>query len=474
MKKLKVILVALVVILLTLISFVGIYVKKSNVYEDIMADYLFSKNLKGSRIIEIAVDTSTEKVTYDKDGNIVENTEEEETKTTEELTDETAANSEATEQTENTEKSEYTTVDEPINPEAVLTEQNYKISKEIIEKRLDTLNVLDYKVKLSESNGKMIIEIPEDSQADQVESYLTSIGSFEIVDAEDESLLLNNDDIKEVQVGYNTNESGTAVYLTIEFDKEGRKKLEEVSSKYTLVTDETDKTVEKKVKLKMEDEEILSTYFDETITNGIMQLTVGNSTTDVEEVQEYLESAAGVSMLLNSGKMPIKYTIESEKFIKPIVNDDILSVAIYVLLGLAVLSFIYLIVKYKKYGALTVIGSIAAIDLLLLVIRYTNVYLSVESAIAFIVLVLFNIYIISNLLKGINKKSSKEEISICMKKGLLNSIDMIVIFLIIAVVFTFMTWSAIGNVGLIMFWGIVSIGLSHLIFTRALLLNSNK
>ena len=439
MKKLKVILVALVVILLTLISFVGIYVKKSNVYEDIMADYLFSKNLKGSRIIEIAVDTSTEKVTYDKDGNIVENTEEEETKTTEELTDETAANSEATEQTENTEKSEYTTVDEPINPEAVLTEQNYKISKEIIEKRLDTLNVLDYKVKLSESNGKMIIEIPEDSQADQVESYLTSIGSFEIVDAEDESLLLNNDDIKEVQVGYNTNESGTAVYLTIEFDKEGRKKLEEVSSKYTLVTDETDKTVEKKVKLKMEDEEILSTYFDETITNGIMQLTVGNSTTDVEEVQEYLESAAGVSMLLNSGKMPIKYTIESEKFIKPIVNDDILSVAIYVLLGLAVLSFIYLIVKYKKYGALTVIGSIAAIDLLLLVIRYTNVYLSVESAIAFIVLVLFNIYIISNLLNGINNKSSKEEIAICMKKGLLNSIDMIVIFLIIAVVFTFMT-----------------------------------
>ena len=164
-------------------------------------------------------------------------------------------------------------------------------------------------------------------------------------------------------------------------------------------------------------------------------------------VQEYLENAAGVAMLLNSGKMPIKYTIESERFVKPIVNDDILSIAIYILLGLAVLSFIYLIIKYKKYGALTVIGSIAAVDLLLLVIRYTNVYLSIESAIAFIVLVLFNIYIISNLLKGINKKSSKEEIAICMKKGLLNSIDMIVVFLIIAVIFTFMTWSAISNVG---------------------------
>ena len=83
-KKLKVILVALTVILLTLVSFIGIYVKKSNVYENIMADYLFSKNLKGSRVIELAVDTSTEEVTYDKDGNVVEK---EEDSTTEETTE---------------------------------------------------------------------------------------------------------------------------------------------------------------------------------------------------------------------------------------------------------------------------------------------------------------------------------------------------------------------------------------------------
>lgn len=466
-KKLKIILVALTVILLTLVSFIGIYVKKSNVYENIMADYLFSKNLKGSRIIELAVDTSTEEVTYDKDGNVVEN--KEETSTTEETTE----NSEQTEET-TTSDEEYTTVDEPVNSEEILTETNYKTVKKILQKRLDTLNVTDYKVKLNTSNGNIIVEIPEDSQADDVESYLASIGSFEIVDAEDKTVLLNNDDLKKVQVAYNTDTTGTTVYLTISFDKEGKKKLEEISNKYTIVTDENDNTTEKKVTLKMEGEDILSTYFSEPITNGEIQLTVGTASTDVTEVQEYLKNAAGVAMLLNSGKMPIKYTTVTEKYVKPVVNDSILSIGIYVLIGLSIVLFIYISLKYKKYGASTVIGSIAAIDLLLLAIRYTNVSLSIESAIAFIVLILLNIYVVSNLIKDIDKKSSKEDIIKCMKKGTLKSIDMIVIMLIIAVVFTFMSWSAISNVGLIMFWGIVCIGLSHLIFTRALLLNSNK
>lgn len=457
-KKLKIILIALIVILLTLISFVGIYVKKSNTYENIMADYLFGKNLKGSRVIQLAVDTSTKEVTYDKDGNVVE---------TEETTEDN-------EETENIDEAEYTTVDEPINPEETLTEDNYKTVKKILEKRLDTLNITDYKVKLDTSNGNITVEIPEDSQSDKNVSYLDSIGSFEIVDAEDKTILLNNDDIKKAQVAYNTDTTGTAVYLIIEFNKEGKKKLEEVSNNYTMITDEEGNTTEKKVTLKMEGEDVLSTYFSEPIENGEIQLTVGSASSDTETIQDYLENAAGISMLLNSGKMPITYEVKSEEYIKPIVNDTILSISVYVLLGIAIVSFIYIAIKYKKYGALTIIGSIAAIDLLLLIIRYTNVYLSVESAVGFIVLIILNTYIISNLLKEINKDSSKDDINKSMKNGLLKSIDMIIVMLIIAIVFTFISWSAINSVGILIFWGIICMGISHLIFTRTLLLNSNK
>lgn len=468
-KKLKIVLISLIVILLTLISFVGIYTKKSNVYKNIIKDYLFSSNLKGNRVVELGIDTSTKKVKYDENGNVVQDTDNKDNSDGNVTENE---NSENNENTENTEETKYTTVDEPVNPQEKLIEENYKTVKKIIEKRLEILNVSDYKVKLNQSNGKMIIEIPEDSMADEVVSYLDSIGSFEVIDSEDNTLLLDNNDIKKVQVAYNTDTNGTTVYLTIGFNKDGKKKLEEISNKYTMITDENDNTTKKEVTIKMEGEKVLSTYFSEPITNGEIQLTVGSASSDAKSVQEYLKNAAGIAMLLNSGKMPIKYTTQSENYIKPVINDTVLTISIYVLLALVIISFIYLIYKYKKVGALTIIGSITAIDLLLLAIRYTNVYLSIESAVGIIVLILFNIYIMENILKEIC--INKNDVNKSIKKGLLNSIDIIVIMLIISIVFTFITWSSITNVGILIFWGIICILISHLLITRTLLLIDSK
>lgn len=468
-RNLKIVLVTLIVILLTLISFVGIYKKDSILYKNIIADYLLSSNLEGKRVIELAIDTSTNEVKYDKDGNVVEDLEDETTSTdtTEENTDE------ETDTTENTED-EYTIVNEPVNPEEKLTVENYKITKKIIENRLESMNVDNFIVRLNEDNGKIIVEIPENDRTDEIVSNLNSVGDFEIVDQEDNTVLLNENDIKEVLVGYNTTESGTSVYLNIQFNKEGTSKLEEITNKYISSTDEEGNTVEKNVTLKMEGEELFSTYFSETIVNGQLPLTFGSATTDVSTIQQYLENASSVAMLLNSGKMPLKYNIESQEFVKPIINEEILNISIYVLIGLVILSFIYLIVKYKKYGALTVIGSVAVIDLLLLAIRYTNVYLSIESAIAFIILIILNTILLKNILKNINKKSEKEDIYKAIKNGLLESIDIIIVLLIISIVFTFIKWSAINTVGILMFWGIICILISHLIFTRTLLLNGNK
>jgi preprotein translocase subunit SecD len=241
-----------------------------------------------------------------------------------------------------------------------------------------------------------------------------------------------------------------------------------------MITDEDDNTTEKQVTLKMEGEEILSTYFAETISTGEIQLTVGSASTDTETIQEYLKSAAGVAMLLNSGKMPIQYTINSEEFINPIINSETLSIGIYILIGIAIISIIYLIIKYKKLGALTAIGTITAIDLLVLAIRYTNVYLSIESAISFIILIIFNLYIVCNVLKLINKESNKDDIKKAIRKGTLKSLDVIIVMLIIAIVFTFISWSAVSNIGILMFWGIICILFAHLICTRTLLLISEE
>ena len=71
-EKLKVILVVLVIILVSLISFGGIYIQKMKFVENIIPDYQLGMDLKGGRIIGLVVDNSKNTVIYDKDGKVVD------------------------------------------------------------------------------------------------------------------------------------------------------------------------------------------------------------------------------------------------------------------------------------------------------------------------------------------------------------------------------------------------------------------
>ena len=146
----------------------------------------------------------------------------------------------------------------------------------------------------------MTITIPEDDTTDNIVSSLGTMGKFEIVDSDTNEVLMNNGDIKQSKVMYGSNSnsssatsSGTVVYLDIEFNKEGTKKLEDISSKYTNTTSnntsnntttETENTTNtenntdttsnksssttKKITMKIDDETIMSTAFDETLKTG--------------------------------------------------------------------------------------------------------------------------------------------------------------------------------------------------------------
>ncbi len=71
-EKLKVLLVILAIILISLVSFGGIYIQKMKFVENIIPEYKLGMDLEGGRIIELEVDTSKNTVIYDKDGNVVE------------------------------------------------------------------------------------------------------------------------------------------------------------------------------------------------------------------------------------------------------------------------------------------------------------------------------------------------------------------------------------------------------------------
>ena len=67
-KKLKLTLMILICTLIILVGFLGIYLKKENLYKNIMPKYELASDLKGSTVLEFEIDEGTEKIYYDKDG----------------------------------------------------------------------------------------------------------------------------------------------------------------------------------------------------------------------------------------------------------------------------------------------------------------------------------------------------------------------------------------------------------------------
>ncbi len=54
----------------------------------------------------------------------------------------------------------------------------------------------------------------------------------------------------------------------------------------------------------------MSTTFDEPITSGKIQLSVGKATTDSTTLKGYVEQAQNVATVLDSGKLPVKYDMK--------------------------------------------------------------------------------------------------------------------------------------------------------------------
>ncbi len=269
------ILAILIIVAVSLISFIGLYVKKGTTRENLIPNYQLSKDLKGTRTAKLVVDSKTQELVFDSNGNV----------------------SEDGLDSEGNLKEGYSKKDEPINSKDQLNEENYKICKEIIEKRLSSYGVNDYTVRLNNENGEIIVELYETENTDTVIYNLEYIGEFTLKDSETKEILLNNKDIKSARAVYGTTETGTTVYLSIEFNKEGKKKLQEVSKNYVETKDEEGNSKTKKVTLNLDSEQLIETYFDEENLTGMLQLSIGSVTTDTNTIQSYLQQASRNSII---------------------------------------------------------------------------------------------------------------------------------------------------------------------------------
>lgn len=465
MKKVKIITIALAIILVSLIAFVGIYMQTQNRMENKVKDYQLGSKLEGRRVIELKVsDTTTE---TDENGN--------ETKVAREQ-----------------------------SPE-ILTEENYEVVKSTIEKRLNNLGAQDYTISLNKENGKIRIELEENENTDLLAYYLTASGEVKMTEQDTETELLNDSMVKKANYNYSTNSDGSyQVYLELKLTKEGQAKLEEISNSYAVLASEIDEiesaqaetednatteentenqeTTEEQANTENETTEnqeqqsetkkiavlkIADTEYDiEKIEKNKITIAVGSATTSNTTLNNNLSRATEMVLLINSGKYPVIYDVYTNRYIYEDINLDIALYIALVFIIILVVTLIVITIKYRLKGLLSSFAIIGFIALLSLLLRYTNIIITIETIGAIIITIIINIVLNISILNKVKKiNSAKEAVNNTYKEIFLKLIPVI----IISLVFCFSGWTNLNNFGMAMFWGFILIPVYNYVITKTLL-----
>ena len=458
MKKVKIITIILAIVLVSLVAFGGVYIQTQNRMEDKVKEYSLGRELNGERVVEIKVtDGSTEGKTKPSDEE--------------------------------------------------LTVENYETVKKTVENRLKDLGAQDYTISLDKENGTIRVELPENSNTDTYVYYLTASGKVEMKEKDTENVLLNDSMIKKAQYTYTSNADGAyQVYLELILTKDGQAKLDEVKNDYAVLATEVSEAESKNNTTSDNTTTESSTDEDSTTTNTttegtetqkseetkkIASLTIAGTSYDIEKyeknkitvkigsqtsntttVNNSIAKAAELSMLINAGKYPIDYEVDVNRYVESDIEQQQL---IYFIAGVAVILviiFIIATIKYKGKGLLASISFIGFIALTSLLLRYTNVIISIEGIGAILLTIIINLKLNQMIL---NKTKTMDVVSEATKASYKELFTSIIPIIIITIVFCFSGWTSLSSFGMIMFWGLVLIAVYNIVVTKTLLkLKENK
>lgn len=441
------ILVVLVIVLISVISFLGINVIRKNVVTNLIPDYKFGIDLTANRNIRLSVDES--EVTKETNQNELE----------EITTDGTEVNNEE-------EKT-----GELVNPQEVRTVENYYNSKDIIVKRLEQLGEEQYSIKLNEENGFMDIQLVEDSDVTTIIQSIAAQGKMELIDSETNEVILSNDNIKGAKVGYsNSSDKGTYVGLVIEFNEDCKDKFKEITENHPVTKDDEGNDNSKKVKLNLDGQTLIETAFESAIEDGQFQMSIGQPSNDENVIKKNTKNANQMAVFINTGKMPVKYTVEINRYMTSDFEIESVSIVCALIGIVALVAIVVLFIVNPHLGlknTILLVGFVAAYFLLM---RYTDIIISLESIVAFLFVVgmqyLFNV----KAAKMAKEEQAGNVITTLLKKNALRIMPLYVLLIVCA----FSEWQSIFSVGIIMFWGFALMLIYNLIFTNILYANSKK
>ena len=442
MKKIKITTIILAIILVALVAFAGVYVKTQNRMENKVKEYSFGRELDGGRIIELTI------------ANL------------------------------NNEESKP--------DEKTLTVENYETVKKTIENRLNNLGVEDYTISLNKENGTIRVELEENDNTDIYVHYLTASGKVQIKEDETNVELLSDSMIQKATYTYSSDIEGQyQVFVELYLTEEGQAKIEEIKNNYAILATEVEEIEtaksDKEADKEKESEEATTeeNTTEDVETKKIAKLTIGGNEYDVDKIEEnkirismgpktsnssyinsYISLAAESTMLINAGKMPLEYeTADNRLEYTNITNTQMLYFEIAIIVVLFIM-FITLIVEYKAKGLLVSISYIGFVSIFSLLIRYTNVNISIEGIGAIILVLIFNIRINQMILENaMNTKNINEVIVDTYKEVFLKLVPIIIITL----VFCFAGVANLSSFGMVMFWGLVLIAAYNATVTKTLL-----
>ena len=511
MKKVKILTIALAILLVTLVAFGGVYIQTQNRMENKVRNYELGRELNSQRVIELKIKETSDNTSSDD----TKETSSEETNASSEKDSVDETNTNSTQETEKTIDNE-------------LIEKDYENAKKIMEKRLKSLGAQDYTISLDKENGTVRVELAENDNVDMYIYYLYASQKITIKDTDSKDILLNDEMIKGAKYSYTSDSKGAyQVYEEIELTKDGQAKLNELLNDYALLatdvteienakkasesestktestseentestsekntestenkdeqntestetqstTEETSsnsETTKKTAKLYVND----TTYDVSKIEKGKITVKIGASSTNTTSINNNISIAAEIAMLENAGKLPADYEVDTNRYeYSSITQKEIIYFAI-VMIAILVITLLVYCVIYKKSGILASISFVGFVASFSLLIRYTNVAISIEGISAIIIVMIINLIINREILSKTKKMNLVNE---AVKSTYKNICLKLIPVGILTIVFCLSKWESLSSFGMIMFWGLVLTAIYNVIVTRTLLnLKENK
>jgi len=220
--------------------------------------------------------------------------------------------------------------------------------------------------------------------------------------------------------------------------------------------------------MRIDEQEIVSTYFGSTIENGEITLPMKEEIKDAETLEQYLKSTGSVATIIDNGNVPVVYTLEDNKYVLPAENNTMNLVGM-IALGMGVLGVLYFVIAYKKEGIFASFLELGFVSILLLLVRYTNTILTMEGIFACFLMSFVAYDYLRRVLKG--TKGKQEELKTFFYQNLKQTALTLLPLLVIAIVFTLQPLSILNSFGMVIFWGIVTLFIYLVWFTKWMLID---